>query len=374
LVNGKKVMSTKNILFVIPGMQQGGAERVLSLMANYWAQKNNTVSVITFDNAEPFYSLNDKIKIYKLNSAKNSFGFFNFLVNNIKRTVAYFKYLRNIKPDIIISFTDNADVYCVLYNYFLHYPLIITQRTNPYFNTLPKSIKWLPGLIYRSANAIVIQTAQTVQLYQKLQIKLPPLAAVIYNPLNKDIYSPAVIQQRQNIILAVGRLYNIDKHFDKLIEIFAASSNKNWQLHIAGTGPDLEMLQNKITSLNLLTQVKLLGSIKDLKPLYQQAKIFTTTSEFEGFPNALCEAMANGCACISYNCATGPSEIINNDKNGILVDVGDSIKFTEQLSLLMNDEEKITRFSTEAYKIQTLLDENKIMQQWEQLIDTVLKN
>ena len=366
-------MNKKNILFVIPSMQQGGAERVVSLMANYWAN-NNIVSIITFDNNASFYKLHTAVKVYTLNSAQSSFGIFNFIINNIKRTTAYFKYLRIIKPEVIISFTDNADVYTVLYNYFLHKPLIITQRTNPCYNTLPKSIKWLPGLIYKSAHAMVVQTGETIKIYQKLKVKLPRLTSVIYNPLNKDIYTPTAVHQRGNIVLAVGRLYNIDKHFDKLIDMFAACNNNSWQLHIAGSGPDFEFLQHKIESLDLSGCVQLSGSIKDLRPVYEGAKIFAMSSEFEGFPNALCEAMANGCACISYNCATGPSEIIQHGENGILVEVGHETKFTEELSSLMNNEEKIRQFSMEAYKIQSLLDENKIMQQWEQLIDTVLKN
>jgi GalNAc-alpha-(1->4)-GalNAc-alpha-(1->3)-diNAcBac-PP-undecaprenol alpha-1,4-N-acetyl-D-galactosaminyltransferase len=365
-------MNTKNILFVIPGMHQGGAERVVSLMANYWAKKNNRVSIIVFNNNDSFYTLDKAIKIYKLNSAKNTFGWFSFLINNVKRTTAYFKYVKLIKPDVIISFTDNANVYCILYNYFFKKPLIITQRTNPDYDTLPKIIKWLPAVIYKKASAMVLQTAQTIAIYKQLKLKLPLVTRVINNPLSPDIYAPQAGLQRKNIVLAVGRLYNKDKHFDKLIDIFTACNNSNWQLHIAGDGEDFGMLKNKIENLNLAGKVQLLGSINDLKPIYQGAKIFALTSQFEGFPNALCEAMANGCACISFNCPTGPAEIIVHGVNGILIELGNETGYAEELNVLMNDDEKIKRLSDEACKLRTVLDEGIIMQQWEELINDLL--
>jgi GalNAc-alpha-(1->4)-GalNAc-alpha-(1->3)-diNAcBac-PP-undecaprenol alpha-1,4-N-acetyl-D-galactosaminyltransferase len=361
-----------DILLVIPGMQQGGAERVLSLMANYWANKQKQVSIIIFNNTPSFYALHPAIKCYPLNSARTSFGIFNFVVNNFTRTINYLKCLKKINPEVVISFTDNANVYAVLYNSFAKKPLIIAQRTNPYFNTLPKSIRFLPRFIYKRANAIVVQTLQTIDIYQNLKIPLPKITEVVYNPLNKDIYRPLDNIKRTNIVLAVGRLYNKDKHFDKLIDVFNATDNDQWQLHIAGDGPDRKMLEDKIAKLQLSAKILLLGSIKDLAPLYQAAKIFVLTSEFEGFPNALCEAMANGCACISYDCATGPSEIIENESNGILVAPGKQEEFAQQLNSLMHNEATINRFSKAAYHLREVLDEERIMQQWEQLINKIV--
>lgn len=365
-------MSAKNILFVIPSMQQGGAERVLSLMANYWAAKNSVVSILVFNDNPSFYKLHPAIHYYSLNSAKTSFGIFNFVINNFTRTVNYLKCLKKITPDVVISFTDNANVYAVLYNSFAKKPLIIAQRTNPYYNTLPKIIGFMPRFIYKRANALVVQTLQTIDIYQNLKIPLPQIVEIIYNPLNTAIYKPQPDVKRTNIILAVGRLYNRDKHFDKLIDIFNTTDNDKWQLFIAGDGPDHKMLEDKIKKLQLSGKIVLLGSRNDLAPLYQTAKIFVMTSEFEGFPNSLCEAMANGCACISYDCATGPSEIIENDTNGILVAPGKQEEFGQQLNSLMHNEAAIDRFSKAAYHLREVLNEERIMQQWEQLINRVV--
>lgn len=100
-------------------MQQGGAERVVSVMANYWAKKGHTIGIMCFDNGASYYTLDKGITVHPLHSAKNiSFGI-GFIVNNISRFFNYIKQVKKIKPDIIISFTDNANVYCLLYNRFL---------------------------------------------------------------------------------------------------------------------------------------------------------------------------------------------------------------------------------------------------------------
>lgn len=358
----------KNILFVIPTMQQGGAERVVSIMANYWAAKDYCISIISFDNHHPFYPLLPAVSYYTLNSTVNRFGIFNFIVNNIKRTINYFKYLRKIKPDVIISFTDNANVYCILFNFILKKKLVITQRTNPYYLTLPFIIKGLPGLIYRYANVMILQSAATLDIYKKLKIKLPSKTEVIFNMIKNEFNDKAIEEKRENIVLAVGRIQNEEKQFDKLIDIFSATVNAGWQLHIAGNGPHLEDLKIRIAHAGLNTKVYLLGNVKNIMPLYRKAKIFVLTSLFEGQPNALIEAMVNGCACLSYDCPTGPAEIIKHNVNGILIKLNNEKDFTKHLSAMMNDEAAIKKFSSQAVKVKHLFDETEIMRQWESVI------
>ena len=367
-------MRKSKIVFVIPDLQQGGAERVVSIMANYWAGLGHNIFILTFNNEPPYFFIDNCIKVQSLYSAKQNFWVFNFLINNISRTINYIKWLSRIKPNIIISFTDNANVYVLLYNLVVRKPVIIAQRTNPIYNTLPAIIKWTPKYLYRRADAIVVQTRQTLKIYEEISMELPQKRGVIYNPLPTKSFNNIDNLERKNIIIAVGRLNIKDKHFDKLISIFSSTKNTGWQLHIAGIGPDRLALEKIIAERNLENKVTLLGSVLDTSPLYQSAKIFVLTSKFEGFPNALCEAMANGCACISYDCPTGPSELINTGVNGILIEPENSEAFGVALSALMNDEEMIKRLSSEAKKISGMLDEEKIMTQWESLIDDILKD
>lgn len=367
-------MNIQRILFVIPTMQQGGAERVLSLMANFWAKKKYQVFIISFDDQPSCYPLDKDICYYNLNSSKKSAFFLIKIRNNFIRTQNYFFYVNKINPTVIISFTRNANMYCILYNFFLKRQLIVGETTNPSFPILPKGMNYLPRLIYKFATAIVVQTVESLKIFEDLKISLPGKKEIIYNPISQASFSKLYKLKRENIVLAVGRLENNTKQFDKLINIFNASDNDGWELHIAGTGSDYQNLKKQIEELNLKSKVFLLGSVQQLNEVYQEAKIFALTSIREGFPNALCEAMANGCACISYNCPTGPSAIINNNVNGILIEPGNEETFREKLSFLMKDEPTIKRISDEAYKIIDTLDERKIFKKWEHFIKEVVEN
>ena len=367
-------MKIERILFVIPTMQQGGAERVVSVMANFWAQNNYHVSIISFDDRLSYYPLDKKIDYYNLRSVRKNRGVLTKINNNIIRARNYFNYVEKINPGIIISFTRNANMYCILYNFFLKKHLIVGETTNPSFPILPKGMNKLPRFIYKFANGIVVQTAETLEIFKKLKIPLPQKKEIIYNPISKSIFDKIDSIARKNIVLAVGRLENKTKQFDKLINMFSASESDGWELHIAGIGSDYHNLQSQITDMSLENRVFLLGSVQQLAALYQGAKIFALTSSREGFPNALCEAMANGCACISYDCPTGPSSIIDNNVNGILIEPENEKKFQQQLSLLMKNESTINRLAAEARKIIDVLEESKIIFKWETFIDTVLED
>lgn len=365
-------MEIQRIVFVIPTMQSGGAERVVSIIANYWAAQNYQVHIISFDEKPSFFALNEKIKYHNLKSARNSKWSFNKIVNNINRAKNYYLLLKKVKPDIVLSFTRNANVYCLLYNLVLKNNIIIGETTNPSFPILPRGLNKLPWYVYKYANAIVVQTNQSYRIFEQLKINLPQKRAIIYNPLSSYAFTNTQNSPRKNIVLAVGRLVNKTKQFDKLINIFHACENDNWQLHIAGVGSDYHKLQQQIKRLRLDNKVFLLGSVDNIATIYSTAKIFALTSSREGFPNALCEAMANGCACVSYDCPTGPADIIKHNINGILIEMGNEEKFKQSLCFLMKNEDAVNRLSVEGQKLIAALEPKKIIKNWENLIDEVV--
>lgn len=366
-------MKPLKILFVIPDMQQGGAERVASVMLNHWAEQHHHVHLCSFSRSVSFYPLHDSIQVHLLNSDQTGAGVLNFIPNNFNRITNYIRVVKRVSPDVIISFTDNANVFTLFYNVLLRQRIIIAQRTNPLENTLIKSMKWMPGVLYRNASALVVQTKQTLEIYRKMNFKMPPIVEIIQNPLTHELWESNGGEARKNIILAVGRLNNHEKQFDRLIKIFKACRLPGWQLHIAGTGKDEQALQELIKESGLENAVMLLGEVTDMKTLYQSAKIFALTSAFEGMPNALCEAMANGCACVSYDCQTGPAELISNGEDGILVAQDDEAEFGRQLGRLMADESEISRIAGHGIEIRERLDADKIMGQWNKLIEKVIK-
>ena len=364
-------MPLKKIVFVIPNLNQGGAERVLATLANRWVTDGLEVAIITFDKGYSFYTLDSKISIVPLNTTTK--GFLGSFLNGIKRTFRYVKNIRQIKPDIVISFMDYPNVLCVFWNFIVKQKLIISQRTDPVFGVLPWGFPTLRRLLYKKAGAIVVQTERSLKIFERINIQLPKIISVIANPLNEDCYDNDVMIAKENIILAVGRL-SAEKQFNLLIDIFSKTGYKDWQLWIVGSGPEMDALQKQINNLKLSGNIKLFAAQKNIKQFYQRSKIFALASRTEGYPNVLCEAMANGCACISFDCDTGPSEIIANDINGLLIGNGNAVEFKKQLQSLMIDEDKIASLGVEALKIRERLNIKNISEQWYALINTVVKN
>ena len=166
------------IAFIISSLGSGGAERVLSLMANYWAQKNYSIIVLTLDNLTPFYLLADGIKLEQLSLLKNSTSIFSALANNITRIKVIRKKLIEIDPDIVISFMSETNIISTIGCRIINKPIIIAERISYDFL---KSRIWviLRKLVYRFSNALIVQTRYDQKKYSGISNTF-----VINNPLN----------------------------------------------------------------------------------------------------------------------------------------------------------------------------------------------
>ena len=176
---------------------------------------------------------------------------------------------------------------------------------------------------------------------------------------------------KDNVILGAGRLIPL-KGFNLLIRAFAHSGlYPGWKLVILGDGPEKKKLESLIEKLGLTKHVSLPGMIKDVEKYYQMASIFVLSSKYEGFPNALAEAMGAGLACISFDCAFGPAEMILHNQNGMLINTGDVESLTNALVELANDKAKRTRLGNNARKIHERYAADRIMEQWDQVLQEV---
>jgi len=359
----------KTIAFVINSLTSGGAERVVSILVNALVQKYNII-IITFVKAPIFYELNDKILVRsctnKLSPSKNAFQAISsnfFLVKKIR----YF--LKENDVDLCIGFMTTANILSVIASKLQHIPVIISERNNPYLedHTIPMFWKKLRRLVYPRTNYLVVQT-EGIKKFYKGFIKQRQLK-IIPNPINpsfKNIHGVV----RENIVLNVGRLSE-QKAQDVLIRAFANIKPKGWKLYIAGNGEKKENLQLLINDLNMTDQIELLGTVKNVERLYSTSKIFAFTSIFEGFPNALLEAMHFGLACISTDCPTGPSELIQNDKTGYLIPMNDEKALENRLTFLINNHQEIERIGNAARISTKNYNVDSIVSKWENLIKLV---
>jgi GalNAc-alpha-(1->4)-GalNAc-alpha-(1->3)-diNAcBac-PP-undecaprenol alpha-1,4-N-acetyl-D-galactosaminyltransferase len=211
-----------------------------------------------------------------------------------------------------------------------------------------------------------VQTEFIKGFYQKT-IKESKIK-IIPNPIDEIILSTRKdYSERENVILTVGRL-DANKNQRLLIEAFANLNVGNWKLVIAGDGVLREEYRKLTASLGIADQVDFVGNVNNISDYYNQAKIFVFTSQSEGFPNALLEAMAFGLPCISTDCPSGPSEIIKNNENGFLIDVNNKSQLEKKLTDLMNNPKLCIEFSTKALKSTERFEIQEIYKQWETLI------
>jgi len=354
------------IALIISSLSSGGAERVLSLMVNYWAQNNHSITVITLDNAAPFFLLEDAIKLEQLSILKNSVSVINAIANNIARIKIIRKKLIEINPDIVISFMTETNIISTIGCRIINKPIIIAERISYDFL---KSRVWvsLRKFVYRFSNALIVQTRCDKEKYNWLSNTF-----VLNNPLNlKQMIINSHSHREEKNILAVGRL-NRQKGFDRLIKAFSHLTPKDWKLSIIGEGSERSNLEKLINDLNLKDYISLPGITKAIEKWYKKSSIFVLSSRTEGFPNVLCEAMAYGCACISFDCIAGPNEIITDKVDGYLVKNGDINALSAKMDFLVNNPEERRRIGKEAMKISDRLNIDSIMSQWDTIIEKIL--
>lgn len=336
------------IHFIISQIGRGGAERVLVLMANQLAKNPNyEISVITLFDKKDNYELNPTIKRKSLENSR-------FIPSHTLRSVINLSKLyknRTNRPDIIISFITLTNLISIIVAKLFKIK-IIAQEHNSYLRFMKgrKIItKFTKEYIYKKANLVTVLTSFDLPYYKSHGVN----ACVMPNPCT-FIPISTNSHSREKTILAVGHLDRYHhKGFDNLIELISPLliSNPDWNLKIAGYGSNgLEYLSKLVKQNKVETQVQFLGFVDNVSDLMQKSSIFILSSRYEGLPMVLLEAMSQGMACISYNCKTGPSDIIEHEVNGLLIKDQDSLEMQKMLYKLMFDQNLRQQLSNEAIK------------------------
>ena len=236
--------------------------------------------------------------------------------------------------------------------------IVVSERSSPLY-PWPKKLAFLNKLAFslRAPAGVMAQTSIAADYQKKYYSKKVPIK-IIPNALREVRLFPEI--KRKPFILAVGRFNEYIKGFDRLIEVFAKVKNQDWELVFAGGDENGEYLKKQAEALGILPRIRFLGAVKNMDEVYAQAGIFVIPSRSEGFPNALCEAMGAGLACISFDFVAGPRDIIANGEDGYLIENNALNKMAAKIDELIENEAERLRIGKNAMKIRERLDQKQI--------------
>lgn len=369
------------LTFVISSLSSGGAERVMSTMANYWAKKGWGITLITLDSVDSdFYKLHPDIKRVALGLTGESSNLLMAIKNNFVRIVRLRREIRASKPDAIICFMEKTNILTLIATRGLGVKVVVSERTDPAHHEVGRLWNYLRRVTYSLADIIVAQNNQVKKWLEETVAGAK--VVVIPNPINyqneetEQISLNAFVGRKENIrtVVAMGRL-GFEKGFAMLINAFAkiTHSYPEWLLVIFGEGEERNNLTRLAHNLGISDKIFLPGTFKNSMSLLRQADLFVMSSRFEGFPNALLEAMACGLPVISTDCPSGPREIIRDGVDGILVPPENVDALAGAMDRLMSDENERKRLAARAPEVLERFGLEKIMGMWEETINELLE-
>jgi GalNAc-alpha-(1->4)-GalNAc-alpha-(1->3)-diNAcBac-PP-undecaprenol alpha-1,4-N-acetyl-D-galactosaminyltransferase len=309
----------QTLVLITSSLSCGGAERVMALLANAWAARGHRVSLITLDDGRSdHYSLDREVERVALDLLWPSRGAFESIRSNLVRLARIRRAVLERTPAVVVSFIEQTNLRVLAALIASHVPVIVSERIDPRRHDPGAAWKRLRRLLYPRAAAVVVQTERVRQGWA-LEFLAPEHVHVIPNPL-RPLPKPRSGESNDRMILAMGRL-NTQKGFDLLLKAFARSrlQQAGWRLTILGEGPERTRLEQLARELEVSNSVALPGVVHEPENYMRMGGIFVMSSRYEGFPNALLEAMGMGMAVVSFDCESGPSELIRHGVNGLLV-------------------------------------------------------
>lgn len=362
------------LMLLVPSLRAGGAERVLSTMANYWASAGNEIAIVTLAPAReaPFYALDPAIHYIALDQTGPSASALQAIERNWARIRAVRRAIQAAQPDALISFIDEMNLLVLISAFGLGIPTIVSERNNPRHHRMGRVRELLRRVLYRRAARVVVQTEDVTSFFSA---PIRARTCVIPNPVRSPLSGrrAALARREQHTLVAFGRLVE-QKGFDVLLRAFArvAPQHPSWSLTIWGEGKERAALEGLAQELGLGDRARLPGVTPDPFGEMARADLFALTSRYEGFPNVLCEAMACGLPVVSFDCPSGPRDIIRDGIDGVLVPPGDEAGLAAALGRLMGDAAERTRLALRAPDVLERFGLEQVMAQWNALLAEVL--
>lgn len=346
----------------------GGAERQIVLLSNQLAKRGHEVVLCILAENRSSYKIDDNVRVVDLsiveNGVKTVFG------KILKRLLVFHRFIKKAKPDIIINYNLQSAYFCLTLSRKQRGKVIYSERGDPYDDEYTGLLGKLRDITVPRMDGLVFQSEGARDFFDD---RVKKKSIVIHNSVNvpQDIYPMPTIREKR--IVNVGRLHH-QKNQALLIEAFAqiAKAFPEYTLEIYGDGELHDSLQYKINELGLRKRITINPPRKDLWDCIFKASLFVLSSDFEGMPNALMEAMALGLPCISTDCRPGGARtLINDGENGFIVPRRDPESLSKAMSKCLSEPELCNMVANNAKKISMTHSEKEVFKKWEDFLKTI---
>lgn len=366
----------QRLTIVIHSLTGGGSEHAAAAMASYWADAGRDVTLVTLDSVEnDQIAFSPKVERIGLNVMGDSAGIWSAIKANQWRIQTLRDAIVKSEPDRVISLTDRTNILTLLAARGTDLRITVSERTDIRHHRIGRVWEWLRKRTYPGACSIVVQTDAVSAAMKPIARNTP--VYVIPNAVPHSVLTDADVDPQSplrdlerlkdcNWFVAVGRL-SYEKGFDRLIDAFmqAAEQCPAWNLLIIGDGPEKAKLKETLQIHGLRDRVLFPGWIESPWNAIPKSSIAVLPSRYEGFPNALLEAMSHGLAPIAFDCESGPSEIITDNKDGLLIPQDDIVALAAAMQSLADDDATRTSLAAAALSVNDRFSPERIFALWE---------
>lgn len=358
------------IVFHLNCLEQGGAERVVTNLAAQFAQEGYEVLVATEWEAENEFQLDHRVRRIPVGLADADEK-----KSRIGKYFARIKYLKEMllqeKPDLLIAFAHKANYRALMATLKLDIPVLISVRTDPVGHYDAWSDKILIPWLYPKIAGCVFQTEGQREFFTK---EIQERSRIILNPINEKYINRKPVTERTKVIAHVGRLVDF-KNQPLLIRAFAEVHKRYPEYSLQIYGGDSfdgtkEILESCMKECKVTDSVKLMGASDDLAQATEHAAFFAFTSDWEGLPNALMEAMALGLPVVATDCPCGgPRTIIRDGENGLLIPIKNQEALVHAMYRMIEEPELAEQLGKNARKLGEIASAHAIFLQWKDYVE-----
>lgn len=355
----------KKLMIVTHKMSGGGCERVIAQLLGCFARDGIECKLVTECGVPSFYDLPESVEQIYLTFDKN------LPASRIPKAYKKLrKLVRQEQPDLVLAMPEKVNVWTVLFLLGTGVPVVVSERNDPHRHPESKIKRALRRMVYPYARGFVFQTQEAAAYFSK---PIRERGIVLDNPLDVNRIPARYTGERRRVVAAAGRLHE-QKNFELLIRAFARfyKTHHEYSLVIYGEGPERERLIKTANRLGIAGAVELPGQSKTLLQDIVDCSMFVLSSDYEGMPNVLIEAMASGLSCIATDCPIGGVHALMTDGvDGLMIPVGNERALTQAMARLADDAELADRLGASALSIRTRLDEARVAAEWRRYLESI---